>query len=225
MLSVVLPVRNGAPFIEQAIASALREPEVSELIVVDDGSTDDSAARARSFAPNREHVSVRVVSGPPRGAGAARNAGVRLATRPFIAFLDADDVWLESKSRCQLAALGSPARAYSICAFQHFSQPGATLSPAVRAEWTVRKQCGPIPSSLVLRHEAFLDIGGFDESLATAEDVEWFARAARHGYRAELVERVLVHKRLHEGNTSLTVGGNTSRLFGVLRQHLHSGAR
>jgi glycosyltransferase involved in cell wall biosynthesis len=224
VLSVILPVRNGAPFIEQAITSALREPEVSEIIVIDDGSNDDSAARARRFERSGR-VSVRVVSGPPRGPGAARNAGVRLASHPFLAFLDADDVWLESKSRWQLASLVPPLRAYSICAFEHFLQPGSTLSPAVRAEWLVRKQCAPIPSSLVLRHEAFVDIGGFDETLATAEDVEWFTRAARRGYRAELVERVLVHKRLHEGNTSLRTPGNTPRLFGVLRQHLQTGER
>jgi glycosyltransferase involved in cell wall biosynthesis len=213
MISVVIPVRDGARFLEQALHSAVKQRPVLEIIVVDDGSSDGSAEIANSLAGTV------VVEQSPRGPGAARNAGASRARGEFLAFLDADDVWLPSKLEAQLEALGpAPRPALAFCAFEMFAEPGSALPPGARREQLGRAIRAPLPSALLLRREIFFRVGQFREDLATAEDVEWFQRAARAGVGSVFVERVLLRKRVHAGNTSLVAGGNTARLFDVLRR-------
>jgi glycosyltransferase involved in cell wall biosynthesis len=98
-VSVVIPCYNGAAFLREALESVLVQTQVVlEAIVVDDGSTDDSAAIAASFGPP-----VRVLRQPNRGESAARNRGVRESRGEWIAFLDADDVWLPNRIEAQFA--------------------------------------------------------------------------------------------------------------------------
>lgn len=86
-LSVIVPVYNGAKTLEAALSSVLADPAVTELIVVDDGSDDDSAKRALALS----HPALRLISTPHRGLSAARNRGIEEATGDYIAFLDCDD--------------------------------------------------------------------------------------------------------------------------------------
>jgi glycosyltransferase involved in cell wall biosynthesis len=89
-ISVVIPLYNKAPYVEQAIRSALASAQAhDEVIVVDDGSTDDGARRVRAIADRR----VRLISQPNRGVSAARNRGIDEAGGEYIAFLDGDDYW------------------------------------------------------------------------------------------------------------------------------------
>src|SRR5438105_7826251 len=89
-VSVVIPVYNGAAFVGAAIDSALAQTSgIGECIVVDDGSQDSTADLVRAYGPP-----VRLYSQPRSGVAAARNQGVALATGDYVAFLDADDVWL-----------------------------------------------------------------------------------------------------------------------------------
>lgn len=100
-VSVVIPCYNGAPFLRETIESALAQtvPPL-EVIVVDDGSTDDSAALAESFGEP-----VRVIRQPNQGESVARNRGIDEARGEWIAFLDADDLWAANKSECQLKTI------------------------------------------------------------------------------------------------------------------------
>src|SRR5436853_749734 len=99
LVSVIIPVYNCEQYLAEAIQSVLAQTHPTiELIVVDDGSTDNSAAVAKSFAV------VRYVFQRQGGPGAARNRGISLARGSFLAFLDADDVWVAGKLTRQLAA-------------------------------------------------------------------------------------------------------------------------
>jgi len=218
VLSVIVPVRNGGAFVEEALKSAFLQPEVAEVIVVDDGSSDDSAERAAGV------TGTLVLRTAPRGPGAARNTGVRCARQPFVAFLDADDVWLPSKSPLQLLALAAPGWSYALCAFEHFLHADAGIPSGARLASLTGAQRAPLLSSLVVRRDLFLETGGFDEALITAEDVDWFLRARALGFEERFVERVLLRKRLHSHNLSLTSPGNTRRLFDVIRRHRHGSA-
>ena len=92
-ISVVIPCCNAAAFLRATIASILGQTQsVLEVIVVDDGSTDDSASIAESFGPP-----VRVIRQPNQGESAARNRGIEAAVGEWVAFLDADDLWLPTK--------------------------------------------------------------------------------------------------------------------------------
>jgi glycosyltransferase involved in cell wall biosynthesis len=113
-VSVVIPLYNRAGAIEDAVRSVLRQTYPSfEVIVVDDGSSDDGAAVAEAIQDDR----IRVIRLPEnRGGGAARTAGIEAASAPWIAFLDSDDAWDPDKLERQMAALkASPQPANSIC--------------------------------------------------------------------------------------------------------------
>jgi glycosyltransferase involved in cell wall biosynthesis len=99
-VSVVIPCYNGAKFLREALESVLGQTHpVLEVIVVDDGSTDDSAAIAESFG-----TPVRVIRQSNQGESVARNRGIEAAVGAWIAFLDADDLWLPNKIAAQISA-------------------------------------------------------------------------------------------------------------------------
>ena len=105
VIAVVIPVYNGAAFLAEAIDSALAQgDQLLDVLVVDDGSTDESAAVAARYAPR-----VRLMQQQNRGAAAARNAGVAATAGDLIAFLDADDTWYPGKLAKQLAAFDADA--------------------------------------------------------------------------------------------------------------------
>jgi glycosyltransferase involved in cell wall biosynthesis len=97
-VSVVIPVYNAAPFVADAVASALRCSEVRQVLLVEDGSKDDSLAVCRRLAASDPRiVLLRHPGGVNRGASSSRNLGIEHATSPFVAFLDADDSYLPGR--------------------------------------------------------------------------------------------------------------------------------
>lgn len=97
-VSVIVPVFNAGPFLADGVRSALALPEVEEVILVEDGSTDDSLARCRELAAGEVRVKLHTHPGGANlGAGASRNAGIQLARSAYIAFLDADDSFLPQR--------------------------------------------------------------------------------------------------------------------------------
>jgi glycosyltransferase involved in cell wall biosynthesis len=94
-VSVIIPVWNAELFVEKAVKSALEQPEVAEVLLVEDGSTDNSVSVCRRLAEGDQRIKLlRHPNGDNRGAGASRNLGLAKATCEFIAFLDADDYYL-----------------------------------------------------------------------------------------------------------------------------------
>ena len=193
-VSVIVPVHNGERYLAESLESALRQsfPPL-EIIVVDDGSTDGSAEVAGRFGPR-----VTIQRQANRGAGAARNEGARLARAPLLGFLDADDVWVLDKLERQCALLQS--RPELGCVFGHARQfLSPDLDPAarerIRGDGVV--QPAPLPSSMLIRREAFFAVGPFSDTLSLGEPVEWYARAVEHGLRMEVLPDVVVHRRLH----------------------------
>jgi glycosyltransferase involved in cell wall biosynthesis len=215
MLSVIIPMRNAETFIDEALGSVVVQPEVKEIIVVDDGSSDDSARKAEELG------TVVMLRQPAGGPGAARNAGVRASRQPYVAFLDADDIWLADKIAHQIRALRDAPGTFAYCAFELFVEPGERPPRTFRAEQLGKVFRTPVPSGLVLHRDVLRRVGEFNEDLQTAEDVDWFSRATSLGVLGTLVDRVLLRKRIHAKNTSLATLGNTRRLFDVLRARVH----
>jgi len=97
-VSVIMPVYNAAPFLDRAIQSALDQPQVVELIAIDDASTDGSARILEAWAEKSDRlIYLPAVSKEPQRAAAARNRGLEIASASFIAFLDADDYYLHNR--------------------------------------------------------------------------------------------------------------------------------
>lgn len=125
-VSVITPVWNAAETLGASVASVRAQTEPDwEMWLVDDGSTDDSLARARELAAADPRIRV-IALGENRGAAVARNTGIRAARGRFIAFLDADDLWRPSKLSAQLAALRS-GHPFVFSAYQRMDAAGRPL--------------------------------------------------------------------------------------------------
>lgn len=186
-VSIIIPCFNAAPWIGETIRSALAQTHADrEIIVIDDGSNDDSLRRARTFEP----VGVKVVTQPNAGASAARNHGLRLAEGDFIQYLDADDLISPAKIELQLRQLSSArADCVATCRWGRFQGSPADTRfidtdvfrdfPPI--EWLII-HAGHIrmmhPAAWLLPRAVAERAGPWDENLSLNDDGEYFARAA-----------------------------------------------
>lgn len=199
-VSVVIPVHNGERFVCEAIASALGQTGVSvEVIVVDNLSTD----RTREVVEGAYGGAVTLASEPQPGPAAARNRGARLATGTYLAFLDADDVWMPDKLERQIHELVTRPGidlVFSHC--QEFHDSG--LAPEQRARFQCRRE--PYPhlsaSTLVLKRETFERVGEFP-NVRAGEFIAWFGWAQTLGLRVFVMPDVSARRRVHGKNLSL----------------------
>jgi glycosyltransferase involved in cell wall biosynthesis len=191
---VIIPVHNGAKYLAQAIESVLaQELAAHEIIVVDDGSTDQSAAIAGGFGNP-----VRVFRQTKHGPGAARNAGVRAATGAYLAFLDADDLWAPAKLARQMAAFETiPGLDVVFTHVRNFHSPDLTAAQRERISCPPEAMPGMIPSTLLLHTASFIP---FAENLAVGELIPWLGRVKDLNLKVHLLPEVLVSRRLHETN-------------------------
>lgn len=208
---MVIPAYNAARFISDALRSVLaQDVRPNEVIVVDDGSTDSTAAVALEFAE------VTVLRGPHQGVSAARNRGVDQAMGEFIAFLDADDIWAPSKLRKQLARLDSEHSASIAVSRQAYLFEGPV--PAwFRGPIDGGSEVGTQPSNWLIRRECWERVGPFRTDLTHSEDTDWWARAADRGERWVLVDEPLVTHRIHAGNASANAPAVTEGVLRALR--------
>jgi glycosyltransferase involved in cell wall biosynthesis len=196
-VSVVVPVHNGERYLHAAITSLLEQTDApSEIIVVDDGSTDASAEVAHRFG-----APVRLLRTAHGGIGAARNAGLRATTGGMLGFLDADDLWTPhalSHLRTKLAA--APELDLVFGRVRHFAS--AELDPAEAARLLVREGLEPayLAGGGLIRRHALDRIGSFREDLQTGEFVDLMARAREAGLREGLIDQQVLWRRVHLGN-------------------------
>lgn len=184
LVSVVIPVRNGQDFLEEAVASALAQTYGNlEHIVVDDGSDDSSADLIR----DRFGAQVSVLRTSARGVSAARNAGVRASRGSYVAFLDADDVWLPDKvdrqverfrAKPELGACYGAAQVVNRALVPVGRLDAPSGARALRQTLLMEHPYAPGPSSAMFRREVLTAVGLFDETLGTSADCELFCRVA-----------------------------------------------
>lgn len=198
-VSIVIPNHNLGRFVSEAIDSALSQthPDV-ELIVVDDGSTDDSLARIRAH-PSREAGAFRLVEQANGGVSRARNNGARLGRGQFLVFLDADDVLLpEYVERCLAALRASPPSvAYAYTQMRLFGAEDS-LHPSAPFRRRAILRGNVVNASAMIRKPVFDEVGGFDPSFTQGhEDHELWVRMLAHGYSGVLVPEPLLRYRRH----------------------------
>ncbi len=199
-ISVVIPCHNAAPFLRATIESILQQTRpATEVIVVDDGSTDDSARIAASFGPP-----VRVIRQENRGESAARNRGIEAATGDWVAFLDADDLWLPTKLERQAEVIrAAPADVVCVtCQFVLFGEGmedrRCELPPRYDFAHPLREMLlgytVHIGAAIVQREAALRT--PFPEEIRHAEDAIFFVLMRSQGRFLEVPE-VLVRYRRH----------------------------
>jgi glycosyltransferase involved in cell wall biosynthesis len=214
-VSVVMPVKNGEPYLEQAIESVLAQTQPpQELLVVDGASTDRSLEIARSYS------GVRCLEQVGTGFAGAWNEGVEAAAGQLLAFIDSDDLWTDDKLERQLALLEErPGLDYVISRVRFFLEPGHTSPPGFKPELLEGHHIANMPSALLVRRSAFDAVGPFRTDLTIASDIDWFARAKDLPLTLGTVPEVLVHKRVHDRNLSYTAAQEMNHeLLGLLRR-------
>jgi glycosyltransferase involved in cell wall biosynthesis len=191
LVSVVMPARDAEPFVAEAIDSVLAQGhEPLELIVVDDGSEDGTAAAAEAYGDP-----VRVLCLDGAGPGRARNHAIERARGELIAFLDADDVWEPGALAPRVEALRSDPALDLV--FGHVSRFGDEPVP----DGVVP---GHLVSAMVARRSAFASVGSFREDLVAGEFVDWLARARDHGLRDRMLPDHVLRRRVHGANLGVT---------------------
>jgi glycosyltransferase involved in cell wall biosynthesis len=201
LVSVVVPVHCGERFLGAALASVVEQTYPhTELIVVDDGSTDSSIAVARACT----HPRLRVICESHRGVAAARNSGITAAGGSLIAFLDADDEWAAEKLELQVALLASREDVAIVHTHVRSLLAADTPAPAwMPREWLADpSRPAYLPSNWLVRRSAFDLVGGFDETYVTGQDLDWLVRARWAGLKSEMIPVRLVSWRVHGANAT-----------------------
>ncbi|MCW6509614.1 glycosyltransferase family 2 protein [Lichenifustis flavocetrariae] len=224
-IAAVVPLYNGAAFIEAALMSIVTQIRAAdEIIVVDDGSTDDGPAIVTRLAAV---YPIRLVARGNGGQSSARNLGVRLSNGSHIAFLDQDDLWypfhLEELERTILhSEAGRLGWVYSN--LDEIDEAGAVVlrrkldrlpsrHPKTSVQDCLRDDMFVLPSASLIVRAAFDAVGGFDERLCGYEDDDLFLRMFRAGYTHVYLDKPLSQWRIHAGSTSFSPIMARSRLI------------
>ncbi len=222
-VTVIIPTRNSAAFIEDCLRSvAAQTVSDIEIVIVDSESTDETRVRAESSG-----VAFRWKTVPHRGPGAARNLGVEAATGEVIAFLDSDDQWLPGKLEKQLAALEQASAGAVYCRVfekeagkplipRKTGTPTGDVAEAILTDPTIITT-----SALAFRRYLWEKAGCFIETSPIGEDWEWFVRMACVTTFAAVPEP-LVYYRLHSANTHRNLVQNWPHAQTVLEECLRS---
>ena len=196
-ISVIIPLYNGESFVAAAIESVLgqtRPPQ--EVIVVDDGSTDESATVARRYG---QHIAL--VQQPNAGGASARNRGVALAKGDLLAFLDHDDYWVPEKLAWQLDAFQQSPHLEAVFGQLQQTETMNTAGQDI-SHFGLNAQDGCHLDTLLIRRAAFQRIGNFDPTW-TIDTVEWLWRARRLALCVQILPQVLAWRRIHGDNLSV----------------------
>jgi glycosyltransferase involved in cell wall biosynthesis len=208
-VSVVVPTRNRSALLAMTLRSVLRQQDVElEVIVIDEGSTDDTAAMLSRLGDARVRVLRHEV---PHGVSTARNRGVAVAVGEWLGFVDDDDLWAPDKLAQQLRAAASAGRDWVYTGTVNISHDGDIIygRPTFPPEQmtVVLPRYNAIPgggSNVVVRRAAWERVGPFDTRLRNTEDWEMWIRLAKHGPPA-CVNRPLLAYRVHGTNASLDI--------------------
>lgn len=205
-VSVIIPTYNSAAMVQEAIGSVLAQTYADlEVVVMDDGSTDDTESVVRRFGDR-----VRYFKQENQGVSAARNAGINKSLGDYVAFLDSDDLWLPEKLSAQIPLLeADPTLGLVYCDWSVVSREALLQSsylkdlPAASGYvFDELIQSGFIlTSGVVLRRGCLDDVGAFDKSLAIAQDYDLWLRIS-YRWKIQLVNRCLFTKRSLKGSLS-----------------------
>jgi glycosyltransferase involved in cell wall biosynthesis len=211
-VSVIIPAFDAAAFLPDAVASIRRQGTGGvEIVVVDDGSTDDTAAVARSLGAD-----IRVIEVAHGGPAQARNAGVAAAGGEVITFLDADDVWPDGSLATRLSRLArDPAVDVVLGLTQAMVRRGDGDFEPLGEPW----HC-PLVGCGAYRRRALDAVGLFDETLLQSEDLDWFLRMRERDVPTARIEDVTLHYRLHGGNLTRGAGPEARNLLLAVKRSL-----
>jgi glycosyltransferase involved in cell wall biosynthesis len=217
LISVIIPVYKCERYLSEAIASVLRQQyRRTEIIVVDDGSTDDSAAVAKHFQSK-----VRYFYQSHSGASAARNRGAELSKGKYLAFLDSDDIWEENKLAYQMEAFhDDPDLDIVFGHVKQFYSPELDESIKRKIHCPAEKMPGYYPSTMLIKRESFFRAGPFQAGLKIGEFIDWYLKAKECGLKSIVLPDIVAKRRIHTNNQSINEKKYQSDIVRILKKSL-----
>jgi glycosyltransferase involved in cell wall biosynthesis len=200
-VSVIIPIYNSGKYLREAIDSVLAQRySPLEVLVVDDGSSDNGPEIASSYG-----LQVRVIAIPHRGHPAARNAGVAASTGDFLAFLDADDLWTANKIELQLQAFAAdPSLDLVFGHMQNFISLDLTEEERAKIKCNSTVLPGLLQGSMLARRGSFERVGPFAEERKMGDFLDWYGRATLGNLNMLMLPETLVRRRIHLANFQRT---------------------
>lgn len=217
-ISIVIPTYNQSEYLQEAVESVLNQTYKNiEIIIVDDGSTDNTLGVVRSFDNNK----IIYIQQKNKGASSARNTGIKKANGEYIAFLDSDDLWLKNKLRKQIDFIKEN---------PEIGLLGTGCYQMINIGKMIHKKIFPfenkilqkdlikynpfIQSSVMIRKNVFDDIGLYDEKFKESEDYDLWLRIAQK-YKIANLPEALITKRYYE--KGLCLSKDSKQLYFVLK--------
>ncbi len=217
IISTIIPVYNGSRYIAQAIESILEQDYPNtEIIVIDDGSTDDTASIVKQF-----NAPVCYFYQKNAGIAATMNHGIKRAKGVFFSFLDSDDYWLPGKTSKQLEVLRQNPDIDMV-----FGYVKQFYSPELSKERRDKYACPEDPSpghnsgSMLIRRTSFFKVGLFDETFATGSFNDWYMRASAAGLQSVMLPDVFYMRRIHDANHGIVNREKSLDYLRALKAHL-----
>lgn len=192
-LSVIIPAYNAALFLKEAVDSVLRQGhENLEIVVVDDGSTDETSVIVAGFGD-----AIRYIRQSNAGPSQARNNGFAASTGEVIGFLDADDVWPDDHVAALLPHLTSGSHDLARGLVETVCDLGTDSEKRTPPEYLY-----PLVGACLYSRRIIEKVGGFDEAMRQGEDCDWHVRLGECGAREKRVDHVTLFYRRHSGNVT-----------------------
>jgi glycosyltransferase involved in cell wall biosynthesis len=220
-ISVIVPVYNGEKYLGEAIESIVAQSlKPYEIIVVDDGSTDNTALVCKKYT-DCIGTKFKYIKKENEGAALARNIGILEAEGEYLAFLDADDLWTENRLE-----QGFKEITMDLSCAMVFGMVEEFFSPDTDENFRVRYKCSSIPlkgmhpGTMLIRKDDFMRIGLFSEKYKTGEFLEWYGRASAEGLKHKMIEKVHMKRRIHYSNHGITNKANNEDYAKIIKEIL-----
>ncbi|RLD21651.1 MAG: hypothetical protein DRI69_03510 [Bacteroidetes bacterium] len=215
-ISVIIPVYNGEKFILDAIRSVVAQGhENLEILVIDDGSTDNSIALVESLS-----VPVKIIHQANAGPAAARNTGLLQASGEYIAFLDADDLYPANKFKVQLDYFKENPETKVVAGRIQYIFLEGSESKLINFESEEQTMVHVHLGSMLTHRSVFDTIGPFDATLQFSEDIEWWLRLREHEINYVVLPDITLQYRLHDANMTRGLRGIERDFMRALRMSL-----
>lgn len=216
-ISVIIPAYNQAQYLRAAVESAATQSLAPhEIIVVNDGSTDGTAALCRELGS-----AIHYWEEPHSGLGATRNKGFAVASGDFIAFLDADDIWEHDKLEKQRRYLHEHPdtdMVFGLC--RQFISPElpAARQAALKGDGEIVN--GIFAGCMLTTRAVIEKTGPFASHFQVGEFIDWFSRASDLGHTHAIIDSVVIHRRLHGENMSLRLKNHRTDYLTIIQSSL-----
>lgn len=216
LVSVLMTVYNNGPYIAEAIESALDQAGARvEVVIVDDGSDDDS------WAVVQRYPQVKALRQNRGGIGAARNAAVAMAGGDFFTFLDADDRFPPGKLQIQLHAFEQDPTLEVVYGYvREFVSPDLAPEEAARIRPAVAYNESHLSGVMLVRRAAFERVGPWTVGLKVGTGVDWYARSQEAQLKTLVLPDVLLERRLHLSNNGIQQADNRIQYASILKAAL-----